>query len=402
MTIQAKPKDAFSSSESPHAEENRTNSAPYYARMRALPHVIWQEELGVWAVFRDALCREVLADWEKFGSSGGAGFANFYREKPWREPSVVFEVDPPDHTRTRRVIGRVLSPRAVKEIEGAAMAEAKSRVAAALAKRDFDMISDLTKPFALKIVPDALGLAEDDRENMLIYRKYLVKGRGLHRHDPWTHEELAEAAWVSEWVRETCSRERVASGGLGSQIYEAVDAGEISEHEGNMLIRSFLSAGTDTTFTTIANTVLYLLQNPEQWARLQADPGKARNAFEEGLRYGSTSVAISRTVMREIEFHGAKLGQYDKILAYVASANRDPERWENSDKFDIERNVTGHLGLGTGIHGCVGQMIARMEATAILKELALQAKELSFGDEPYTMLTSGNGVAKLPVKAVPF
>lgn len=93
--------------------------------------------------------------------------------------------------------------------------------------------------------------------------------------------------------------------------------------------------------------------------------------------------------------------QYDKILAYVASANRDPALWANPDTFDIGRNVTGHLGLGTGIHGCVGQMVARMEATAILKELAVQARSLSFGDEPFAMLPAGNGIARLPVIADP-
>ncbi len=396
MTIQSKPKGAIDTSENPFDPAITTNPAAYFARMRDLPPVVWQSALGVWAVFRDELCREVLNDWESFGSSGGAGFANFYREKPWREPSVVFEVDPPDHTRTRRVLSRILSPAAARKISVAAETEAERRVAKALAKKRFDVVADLTKPYALKIVPDALGLAEEDRENMLIYRKYLVKGRGLLRHNAWSKEELAEAEWVCEWVRHTCSRDKVLPGGLGNQIYDAVDAGEISEHEGNMLIRSFLSAGTDTTFTTIANAVLYLLKNPDQWALLRQDPSKARNAFEEGLRYGSTTSAISRTVMKEMDFHGAKLGKFDKILAYVASANRDPDRWDNPDVFDINRNVAGHLSLGLGIHGCVGQMIARMEASAMLAELAKQALKLELDGEP-TMLASGNGVETLPV-----
>jgi len=397
MTIQPRPKGAFGNEEDPTIPSIAKNPFPYFARMRELPPVFWQDALGVWAVFSDELCREILNDWENFSSAGGAGFANFFREKPWREPSVVFEVDPPDHTRTRRVLGRILSPAAARKISAAADSEAKRMVTECLSKGRFDVVEDLTKPFALKIIPDALGLAEEGRENALIYRKYVVKGRGLHRHEPWTKEELEESEWVCDWVQQTCSRSKLAPGGLGSQIYDAVDAGEISEHEGNMLIRSFLSAGTDTTFTTTANAVLYLLQNPKQWALLQEDPSKARKAYEEGLRYGSTTGAVSRTVTKEMDFHGAKLGKHDKIFVYVASANRDPNRWDNPDDYDINRNSTGHLSFSAGIHGCVGQMIARTEASAVLSELAIQAGTLELDGE-HTMLSTGNGVEILPVR----
>jgi cytochrome P450 len=397
MTIQPTPTGAPANAEDPNSPEVLADPVAYYERMRASAPVVWLEKLGVWAVFRDDLCREVLGDWKNFGSSGGAGFANFYKEKPWREPSVVFEVDPPDHTRTRRVLSRVLSPRTVRDMDATAAVEAQAFVAQAVSKGTFDVVGDLARPYALKILPDALGLSPHERENMLIYRKYLVKGRSLHRNLPWPKEELEEAAWVVEWVKKTCSRDQVSPDGLGSQIYAAVDAGEVSEHEGNMLIRSFLSAGTDTTYTMIGNTILFLLQNPSQWEMLKADPARARNAFEEALRFGSTTRAIARTVMDDMEFHGAKLGKYDKILAYVASANRDPARWENPNTFMIERNVTGHLGLGFGIHGCVGQMIARLEASHIVAELARQAPTVTFAETPPVMAKSGNGVERLPV-----
>lgn len=397
MTRQTTDRDAPSTRLNPFLHEHLVDPIPLYRELRELGPVVWLEEVGVWGVFRDAQCRDILTDWERFGSAGGGGLANYYREKPWRAPSVVFEVDPPDHTRTRRVLSRVLSPRTVRELEDATREIARDATAKAVRQGRLDAIGDYLKPVVMKIVPDAVGLPEEGRENLLVYNKYLLKGRGFHRHDPWTDEEQAEAAAVTEWVERICRRDSVSPDGLGAQIYEAHDRGEISEYEANMLIRSFLSAGTDTTFGSIANTILFLMQNRSEWDKLRADPTLARNAYEEGLRYRSPAQIVPRNTMQQMEYCGARFGQYDKVVAFVGSANRDPERWPEPDRFDIERKTTGHLGLGTGIHGCVGQMIARMEATHLLGELARQAGDVQLGPEPHRLLDSGRGLRTLPI-----
>ena len=381
----------------PFLRDSLVDPFPLYAELRALGPVVWLEQVGVWGLFRDEQCREILTDWQNFGSAGGGGLANYYREKPWRSPSVVFEVDPPDHTRTRRVLSRILSPRTVRALEESTKEIARDVTAKAVAVGEIDAIGDWLKPVVMKVVPDAVGLPQEDRENLLAYNKYLLKGRGFNRHAHWTDEELAEAEAVTQWVEMVCQRDSIASDGLGAQIYEAHDRGEISEYEANMLIRSFLSAGTDTTFGSIANTILFLMQNRGEWEKLLADPGKARNAYEEGLRFRSPAQIVPRNTMAEMEYHGAEFGQHDKVVAFVGSANRDPARWEDPDRFDIDRKTTGHLGLGTGIHGCVGQMIARMEASLLLEELARQAVDVVLGPEKHRLQASGRGLETLPI-----
>ncbi|WP_421851382.1 cytochrome P450 [Oricola sp.] len=397
MTVHPAPDGAISSSFNPYTPELRLDPFPAYAEMRKLGPIVWLEELGAWGVFQDAYCREILGDAERFGSAGGGDLANYYREKPWREPSVVFEVDPPDHTRTRRVLSRILSPKAVRELDAVIRAEAKSAIAAIVAKGSFDAVGELTKPFAMKIVPDAVGLAPEGRENLLIYNKYLVKGRSYGRHDPWSEEELQEARRVTKWVEKTCRGDSVSANGFGAQIYEAHDRGEISEHEANMLIRSFLSAGTDTTFGTIANAIYFLLQNPDQMALLKANPDMARAAYDEGTRFRSTALQVARDARSEMDFHGTKLGLHDKIMVYTGSANRDPERWEEPDAYRIERDVAGHLGFGAGIHGCVGQMIARAEAMHLIRELIEQTETIELRDRPVEWTSRGRAVSVLPV-----
>ncbi len=401
MAIHPAPEGAISSSFNPYTPDQRLDPFPAFAKMRELGPIIWLEELGAWGVFRDELCREILNDADRFGSAGGGDLANYYREKPWREPSVVFEVDPPDHTRTRQVLSRILSPKAVRELDGVVQKEAKAAVSALVAKGSFDVVEDFTKPFALKIVPDAIGLAPDDRENLLTYNKYLVKGRSYGRHNPWTEEELEEADRVVKWVEKTCQRDSVTSDGFGAQIYQAHDGGQISEHEANMLIRSFLSAGTDTTFGTISNAIYFLLKNPDQMALLRANPELARAAYDEGTRYRSTALQVARNTRSEMDFHGTKLGLHDKIMVYTGAANRDPNRWEDPDEYRIERSVVGHLGFGAGIHGCVGQMIARMEGMHLIRELIEQSDSIELGSQLVEWTERGRAVSKLPVIVTP-
>lgn len=399
MTATTIPPAEMTTDENPFLPENVLNPFPLYRRMRDLGPVVWLSSVGVWGVFHDETCREVVTDWERFGSCGGGGVANYYREKPWREPSVVFEVDPPDHTRTRRVLSRILSPLAVRALSEQVQREADAALSRVLPLGEFDVVNDLVKPFVMKIVPDAVGLPAEGRENLLVYNHYLLKGRGFFRHHPWSAEEHEEAARVVDWVNDVCRRESVSPDGFGARIYADADAGEISHYEAGMLIRSFLSAGTDTTIGSICNTLRFLLDDREQWEKLHADPGLARNAYEESLRFKSPAQIIARNTMSAMEYRGAHMGQHDKVIAFVGSANRDPARWEDPDRFVADRNVVGHLGLGTGIHGCVGQMIARTEAATLLQMLAERVASLELPENGYGVLPSGRGLGHLRVRA---
>ncbi|WP_269391687.1 cytochrome P450 [Hoeflea alexandrii] len=267
-----------------------------------------------------------------------------------------------------------------------------------LAAGRFDGIRDFGKPLVMRIIPDALGLPPEDRDNLLTYNYYLLKGRGAWRHLPWTDEELAESEKVTAWIARACERENLAPDGLGAQIYAAADAGEISSYEAGMLVRSFLSAGTDTTFGAIANTLNFLMTYRDQWDKLRDDPGLARNAYEEGMRFRGPAQIIARNTLDEMDYCGARMGKHDKVIAFVGSANRDPDRWEDPDSFQIERNANGHLALGVGIHGCVGQMVARMEAEKLLGELARCVPDMRIGPDGVEYSANGRVIEKLDLE----
>ena len=149
-----------------------------------------------------------------------------------------------------------------------------------------------------------------------------------------------------------------------------------------MLVRSFLSAGLDTTVAAIGSALYLLATNPGEWRKLRADPSLAKNAFEETLRMETPLQNLFRTTTREVELEGQRIPASEKVLLLLASANRDPEHWEIPDRFDITRRVQGHVGFGVGVHVCIGQVIARMEGELLLTALAQRVASIDLVGPP--------------------
>ncbi len=136
--------------------------------------------------------------------------------------------------------------------------------------------------------------------------------------------------------------------------------------------------------------------------RLRQDPSLARAAFEEVLRFESPVQTFFRTTTRAVEVAGVRLGEGEKILLFLAAANRDPRRWEDPERFDITRKASGHLAFGVGIHGCVGMAVARLEAEIVLGLLARKVEAIELAGEPERRFNNTlRGLARLPVKLRP-
>jgi cytochrome P450 len=369
---------------------------PIYAQLRELGPIAWLESLGVWGIFRDAVVRVAVQDWRTFGNAGGSGLQNFYREKPWREPSLLIDADPPEHTRARTILTRLLSPAALTKIKLEIEVEAQRLVDRVVEMGRFDAVEHLTKPFLLKVFPDAIGLPPEGRDNIILYNHWVRKARTTQVAS-WSNDEVAASDEVVAWITSVCSRESLASNGFGAEIYKAVDSGQIDEREGNLLVRSFLSAGTETTITGLGHTLYYLAADPEQWAIVRDNPAKGRAAFEEMLRLDPPAQFLGRTTKEPVLFQDVQLGQYDKVLLFVASANRDPQRWADPDRFRVERNTSGHLGMGMGLHSCLGQVLARLEADILLGTLARAVEFLEISGTPVRNASRPQGFASLPL-----
>ena len=370
---------------------------PYHEELREAGPVVWLEQYGIWTMARHEQVRDALTDWQTYCSSAGVGLSDFRKEPPWRPPSIILEADPPLHTRTRAVLTRMLAPAAIQVLRETFKREAEALIARLVEKREFDGVADLAEAYPLKVFPDAVGISEEGRENLLPYGTMVFNSFGP-RNDLF-NKAMANAGPVRDWIMSKCSRAALAPNRLGIQIFQAVDAGELSEEEAGMLVRSFLSAGIDTTVYGLGNALYCLARYPEQWTILRNNPNLIRGAFEEVLRFEAPVQTFFRTTARSVDVGDVRLGDGEKVLLFLAAANRDPRRWDRPDTFDVSRRAAGHMTFGTGIHGCVGQAIARLETEAILTALASRVVSFELTGEPQRRLNNTlRGFDTLPLR----
>jgi cytochrome P450 len=264
----------------------------------------------------------------------------------------------------------------------------------------FDGVGDVAEVFPTVVFPRAFGVDADARDYLLRYGLMVFNGMG-------PRNELFEAAMVGApevvaWVTDSCGRDRLRPGSIGAAIYDAADAAGLDASDTAGLIRSFLSAGIDTTVSGLGFALYRLATNPSQWDLLRADPSLARNAFEETVRIDAPVVGFYRTSTCEVPFDDTVLPARAKLLVFFAGANRDPRRWDNPDGFDITRRTAGHLGFGFGPHVCVGMAIGRMEGEALLKALAERVSNLQLIGPPRPRHNNSlRGLDTLPLQVTP-
>lgn len=373
-----------------------------HGTIREAGPVVWIPRYEAWFVGRDAEVREVFTDWRRFSSAYGVGLPNIKREGAWQKPSVIVEVDPPDHSVTRKVLNRILSPRAIRDLADDFARAAQELVSELLDRRTFDAVTDLAFRFPFTVLPDAVGLPTAGRDHLAHYSAMYFNNRAPATRLAIESTLFAERAGSADWVQAACSREQLASGGLGQQIYAAVDDGEIDEATASSLIRTFLGGGVDTTVLGIGSLLHSLIIDPSQWAMLQQTRELVRNSFDETLRLWPPVPLMGRTTPAATELAGQTIEAEQKVFVLITAANRDPRRWERPDEFDVTRTTVGQLGFGLGPHFCVGHAVARLEADVLVSTLLDRVATIELAGEPVRELSNWLfGWRRLPVTVVP-
>lgn len=384
----------------PFAEDFLANPWARHADLRDAGPVVWLPAIGCYAMARYAEVQPALKDWETYLSGRGVGLADFAREEPWRPQSLLLETDPPLHDQTRGLMNKVASLASLKAVMPEWRDKAHTLVAGLVGKGPIDTVADLAEQFPLAVFPDLIGLRDGGHAHLIPYGTVAFNAFGPRNRI--LAEAMAAAEAAVAWVNESCQREHLRPGGWGMAVYEAADRGECTMTEAERLVRSFLTAGVDTTVNGIANLVLAFAQHPEEWRKLRADPALAKRAIEESLRWGGVIQTFFRTTSRPVDIAGGTIPEGTKVLLFLAAANRDPRKWDKPDAFDITRSASGHVGFGFGIHQCLGQMVARMEAEAVLAALIAQVSEIRLAGTPEHRLNNTlHALAHVPVELIP-
>jgi 4-methoxybenzoate monooxygenase (O-demethylating) len=360
----------------PFSHEVLEDPLPMQAALRDAGPMVHLTRYDVYAFARYEQVHAALVDWQQFQSAAGVGLSNFRFEQPWRPPSLLLEADPPRHDAPRRVLTKVLSPRALRRLREAWLADADALVEQVLADgTEFDAVARLAEAFPLRVFPDAVGIPQEGRENLLPYGDHLLNAFGPG--NDLVQRGAPRVAELSAWVNAQCARDVLGDDGFGAQIWAASDRGDITPEQAPLVVRSLLSAGVDTTVHGLSAVLYAFAANPEQWQRLREQPSLARVAFDEAVRWESPVQTFFRTATTDVRVGDHVVPDGSKILMFLGAANRDPRRWAAPDSFDLSRDPSGHVGFGMGIHQCAGQHVARLESEALLTALARRVRSIA-------------------------
>jgi len=351
-------------------------NSPYeiYRRMRAEAPVYYSEQYDFYALTRHDDVAAAFKDYETYSSAYGVDLAQV-RKGHVTEHGSIIAMDPPAHRRMRSLLNKVFTPRAI-EARRELVTELVDKHLSAVDPAGFDFVQDFSALFPVDVMTTMQGVPDEDHQQIRLWIDDF-----LHRESG--EVEMSEAGLKSAIDMSIYYYQMIKSrrGDLGEDLVSKLITAEIEREDGtmgplnNLEITEFAvllgGAGAETVTKLIGNAAVVFAQNPDQWQLLRQDRSKVPAAVEELLRYEAPAQYNVRRSLREVTLHGVTIPEGKPVFLVGGSANRDPDAWTDADAFDIDRDRTQaqNLGLGYGIHSCLGAALARMESVVALEKM---------------------------------
>jgi cytochrome P450 len=368
---------------------------PMLAELRENAPIFWHEGLRRWFVSRHADVRACLRDRrlgrnfrhvgteEEFGVEAlDPRWQAFWDSERW---SLLW-LEPPDHTRIRKLVAAAFTPRSVEAMREPAEELALAQLEPFLESGRMDLLYDFAQPFSISVICRWLGVPLDRHRDLLAWSHAMVK---MYEFDTTEEQAVAAnqaAADFQEYVLQLIAeRRRSPREDLVSGLVQArVDGGRLSDAEVVSTVIVLLNAGHEATVNTLGNGIRALMQHREQWERLVDGSVSCAGALEELIRFDPPLQLFERWVLEDgVKVAGASIPRGAKIAMLFGAANRDPRVFADPDCFDVARpNAAEHIGFGGGIHVCIGAPLARVELEASLRALVERCPSLELADEP--------------------
>jgi cytochrome P450 len=420
------------------------DGVPYQAlaRLRRDSPVAWAEEIpvlgwpggpGFWLVLRHADVEQVLTQPRLFSSWLGA---TQIRDPPTPAAlgyvrRMMLNMDPPEHSRLRRLLGRSFTPRAVAGLEQRIRGYARSLCGRVLAgeRGECDFAKDLAADLPLLTLADVLGVPEQDRWLLFDWSNRVIGYQDPHyassaefdpsggtpmareavalrpapdargrMPDPRTREGMPDLYAYAHLLAD--EKRRRPGNDVMSILLAQVDddGGQVSVEEFENMFWLFAVAGNETVRNGLPGACIALLEHPEAQQELRADPALMPRAVDEMLRWWTPVMTFRRTAAADCELAGQRIREGDKVVVSFASANRDEAVFADAGRFDIRRHPNPHLVFGHGPHFCLGAHLARTQMGALLREVLARTSTLRYAGEPSFLRSNfQRGVKRLPV-----
>jgi cholest-4-en-3-one 26-monooxygenase len=317
---------------------------------------------------------------------------------------MMLNMDPPLHTRYRRLVNKGFTPRMVRDLEQSIHRSADAIIDQVSAAGKADFVTDLSAELPLQVIAELLGVPIEDRHKMFDWSNRMV-GSEDPEYQLQGDIALNAAMELYAYAAELFARKKIdPHADLMSVLTTVeVEGEQLNPLELELFFLLLTVAGNETTRNLMSGGMHAFFQYPEQWERLRADRSLLPGAVEEMLRFVTPVMNFRRTAMCDTELSGTTIRQGDKVVFYHASGNRDEEIFENPDVFDIGRDPNPHIAFGGGgPHFCLGANLARMEIRVMFEHLLDRLPDLHQAGEVQRLQSQFiNGVKHLPVAFTP-
>ncbi len=365
------------------------NPYPLFRRLRSEDPVHWDPFLHAWVVTRYPDVLEVLlnfsadrtptpAQLDEMGLSSLSPIARVMVKQ------MLF-MDAPAHTRLRGLSSKAFTPARVEELRGHIQDIVNHLLEGIQRKGEMDVIADLAEPLPAIVTAELLGVPTSDHTQLKLWFADFAEMLGNFQHNPERYPRVLKAvANLTEYFQNAIreQRETPRQGLIHSLLTAEIDGDRLTEEEviANCIVT--MVGGQETTTNLIGNGLLTLLRNPAEMEKLRNDSSLIPSAVEEMLRYESPSQHTARMCPSDREMGGKVIQKRQAVIAVMAAANRDPERFPDPDKFDITRKDNRHLAFGYAAHFCFGAPLARVEGQVVFEALLRRLTGITLVPEP--------------------
>ncbi|MCY4272690.1 MAG: cytochrome P450 [bacterium] len=349
---------------------------PYdtYADLRDRAPCFYSERYDFYALSRFDDVVAAHRDVNTFTSTHGQTYEDLSTGQPIETRSII-SMDPPEHTRYRKLVSRSFTPRSIDDYEALVRDIISGYLDPLMGRRQFDILEEFAAPFPVEIISTILGVPAEDRQQIRHWTNAL-----LHREEgSATGGQAAADAGMAQglYLFDLAQKKRAEP---DDDMLTALIEAEVEAADGSTTrlddaeIAGFgtllAAAGSETVTKLVGNAVVLFHRNPDQWAKVLADPAAIPNAVEEVLRFWAPSQYQGRYSMADSTWHGVTIPKHKPVLLITGAANRDPRRYDDSDRFDITREPGLAVSLGHGLHVCLGAALARLESRVAIEEIA--------------------------------
>lgn len=367
---------------------------PVLDELREATPIFYDERSDQWVLTRYAEVHETLRD-RRLGRGYTHRYTHHELGRPEPDPRwnrfhqherwSLLSLEPPDHTRLRRLVTKVFTPRAVDALRPTIEQVAGELLDDCAERGEFDLIGHYAQPFSVAVICGMLGVPRADTQRLLDWSHAIVKMYELNTPEALKVAADQAAGEFIDYTRALIAEKRAhPDGSLISELAAVEDEGDVlSEDEITCTAMVLLEAGHEATVNSLANGMRAMMLHRHEWERLTSGEVAPRTAIEDMIRWDAPLQLFERWVLeRDVEIAGQTIPLGAEVAMLFGSANRDPRRFPDAGRFDAGRGDTAHVGFGGGIHFCIGAPLARLELEVSVAELVRRFPDVQLAAEP--------------------